>query len=84
MPVTIHTEPSLTYPVLMVNRAGTVKLFIDETDGIVLRKSVGSESLADNVSHLAMDGQTKEAGDPVPATDPFWARFNGTIMLGND
>lgn len=84
MPVTFRTEPSLSYPVLMVNRAGTVKLFIDETDGIVLRKPGGTESLADNISHLAMDGQMKELGDPVPATDPFWTRFSGSITLGND
>lgn len=84
MPVTIRTEPSLTYPILMVTRAGAVKLFVNETDGIVLLKPGGTESLADNVSHLTMDGETKEVGDPIPATDDFWTRFGGTITLGND
>ena len=84
MPVTFRTEPRLSYPVRLANRARTVTLLTDETHGIVLRKPGGTESLADNISHLAMDGQMKELGDPVPATDPFWTRFSGSITLGND
>ena len=84
MPVTTHPEASLTYPVLMRSSAGCIKLFINETDGVVLRKPGETERLVDNISHLAMDGKTKEFGDPVPATNAFWTRFNGTITLEND
>lgn len=83
MPVTIAPNAAPVYPALMISELGTIKLFINATDGVILSKP-GATSLADNVSHLAMDGKTKEAGRPAPATASFWSRFNGTITLGND
>lgn len=91
MPVTVDNpnppKRPLTYPVLMISKEDyCIKLFVNETDGIILRKADRcGTSLADSIGVMTMGGKNStKNGEPIPATNKYWARFNGTVTLGND
>ena len=91
MPVTVDNpnppKRPLSYPVLMISKEDyCIKLFVNETDGIILRKADRpGTSLADSIGAMAMWGKNSTSnGEPIPATHKYWTRFEGTITLGND
>lgn len=99
MPLTtkdIATTKPPEYPVIMVADDGCIKLFVNDTDGIVLRRancdSEGSGSkLHQSIGHLAAGGRCydrdgkESGGNPVPAGQrTYWRRFEGELTLAND
>lgn len=74
----------LTYPVLLESRDGCVKLFVNETDGTVLR--IGSKAQVRVQLGLSstVTGGLVEPHCSAPATNSgYWSRYAGTVTLSN-
>lgn len=69
---------ALTYPILMQGLDGCIKLFLRNQDGLVLH--VGPESGREGQVPF---WQSRTNDTPVPATDPYWRPFVGTVTLRN-
>lgn len=89
--VTITKPADLKYPVLLLSKDGCVKLFVNETDGIVLKASSnihgpmgGIGLITAGTVNYQRDGTECRTGVPIRATDPHWSRFQGEITLAND
>ncbi len=77
----------VTYPMLMQGRSGIVKLFVNATDGVILRGDGGSDCVCVRLGMMeAEPGKDVSLGmgEAVPATDSYWRPYEGSITLSNE
>lgn len=96
MPVerTARTPVAPKFPALMQAADGTIKLFVNEIDGVILRKADKnreSDELCESVGFIwagtvayRHNGTVVEGGRPIPASDSYWTRMDGFLTLSND